>query len=140
MTYELDSSIAQELIVRATGMAASEYARPICVAICDDNGFLVAFLREPKSPMRSIAIAQSKAYTAARMSVETAAFHERLLRERLQLGDFCDERLTSLPGGAPIHDHDGRLIGAIGVSGLTADQDQTIATGVSREWSRKIIG
>jgi glc operon protein GlcG len=134
MNQTFDINAAQQLVSEATRMAAAQYGRPICVAVCDAAGFLIAFAREPGAPVRSIAISQGKAYTAARMGVETVAFHERLQREQLQPGDFCDDRLTALPGGAPIVDTTGQLLGAIGVSGLTAAQDQAIVTQVAKQW------
>lgn len=106
------------------------------MAVCDANGFLLAFARSDGAPLRTIAIAQDKAYTSARMGVTTTAFHERLLNEELQSRDFSDERFTPLPGGAPLCDPLGKLYGALGVSGLAPAEDQTVATAISRRWSR----
>jgi glc operon protein GlcG len=124
----LDLRMAQELAARAIEMAHAGYQqRPVCAAICDAEGFLVAFARADGAPVRSIAISQGKAYTAARMGVSTTAFLERLHRERIEPGYFCDPGLTGLPGGAVLKDGGGRIIGAIGISGLTSKEDQSIA-------------
>ena len=120
--------MAQSLIAKATGKAQAEYQqRPVCVAVCDAEGFLIAFARTDGAPVRSIDIAQGKAYTAARMGVSTTAFLERLHREQIQPGYFCDPRLTGLPGGSVLKDAGGSIIGAIGISGLTSKEDQEIA-------------
>ncbi|WP_260954350.1 GlcG/HbpS family heme-binding protein [Pseudomonas citri] len=137
MSRLFDLNASQALIAEATRMAGKEYNRPISVAVCDANGLLVAFAREPDAPIRTIAIAQGKAYTAARMGVETSSFHERLQREQLRPDDFCDAGLTALPGGAHICDATGKTVGAIGISGLTAAQDQIIATAVARQWGQR---
>jgi glc operon protein GlcG len=118
---------AERLIREAFVLAASDFAgRPICVSVCDAQGFLVAFVRADGAPVRGIEIAQGKAYSAARMGVSTTAFLARIHREQISPSFFCDPRLTALPGGAVIQ-RDGRIIGAIGVSGLTSNEDQTIA-------------
>lgn len=119
---------SNELIRRAIEKAATDYGRPICVAICDAAGFLIAFQRVEGAPVRSIAISQAKAYSAARMQANTDALLERLRRENIPLSYFCDERLTALPGGSVIRTAEGAIAGAVGISGLAAAEDQAIAS------------
>ena len=88
---------ANKLIAKAISQAVADYGRPICVAVCDGHGDLLAFGRMDGAPVRSIAISQGKAYSAARLGVNTDAFLERLHREKIQASDFCDPRITSLP-------------------------------------------
>ncbi len=116
---------AQILIAGAIAKANTEYHRPICVSIYDQNGFLVAFSRMDGAPVRSIEISQHKAYTAVRMGVPTDKFLERLHKEQLEASDF-GEHLTPLPGGNPLRNADGKVLGAIGVSGLALNEDQSI--------------
>jgi glc operon protein GlcG len=99
--------------------------------VCDAHGFLTAFARADGTPVRSIALAQQKAYTCTRMGSTTSAFLERLRREDLALGYFCDPLLTALPGGALLDDGNGRPIGAVGVSGLAPAEDQLLADSCS---------
>lgn len=117
---------AQQLASRALAKAAQDYGRPICVAVCDSRGFLVSFQRAEGAPVRSIQISQGKAYTAARMGATTEAVLARLHREQIQISYFCDPLLTALPGGSPLKDASGRVVGAAGVSGLTSAEDQAI--------------
>ncbi|MDR0576426.1 MAG: heme-binding protein [Candidatus Accumulibacter sp.] len=124
---EMNLSTAQDLMAQAIEQARREFGRSICVAVCDGQGFLLAFARMPGAPIRSIAIAQGKAYTAARMGVNTDAFLERLHRENLQPGYFCDPLLTGLPGGSVLKNRAGETIGAAGISGLSVREDQVIA-------------
>jgi uncharacterized protein GlcG (DUF336 family) len=124
---EMSLPVVQDLIARAVEQAHNEFHRPICAAVCDRYGFLLSFLRMPGAPVRSIAIAQGKAYTAARMGVNTAAFLERLHRENLQPAWFCDPLLTGLPGGVVLKNSAGEVIGAAGISGLAVEEDQIIA-------------
>jgi uncharacterized protein GlcG (DUF336 family) len=117
---------AQTLIGKAIAMAADDGARPIAVAVVDAAGDLLAFVRQDGMPARSVAIVQGKAYTAVRLGITTAAFHQRLAKENLRPSDFCDDRLTAMAGGAVLRDGAGRLLGAIGVTGLAASEDQEI--------------
>jgi glc operon protein GlcG len=131
MMTSLSLQGANGLIRQAIEKAAADYGRPICVAICDGAGFLVAFQRVEGAPVRSIAISQGKAYTSVRMQTNTDALLERLRRENIALSYFCDDRLTALPGGSVIRNASGEIIGAVGVSGLAASEDQQITNHVA---------
>jgi uncharacterized protein GlcG (DUF336 family) len=118
---------ADHLLARAMASAEQDFNRPICVAVCDALGFLVAFARMEGAPVRSIRISQGKAYTAARMGVSTANFLARLRKDGIEISYFCDPLLTALPGGSALKDETGSLLGAIGISGLTSAEDQVIS-------------
>jgi glc operon protein GlcG len=132
---QLTLELAQTLAAQAMAKATKDYGRPICVAVCDDKGFLMAFARMAGAPVRSVQISQGKAYSAARMGVTTEALLARLHREQIQVGYFCDPLLTALPGGSPLKGADGALAGAIGVSGLTSAEDQTITDAMAAEFA-----
>jgi len=117
---------AQQIVARATAKAAAEFKRPICVSVCDRYGFLVAFARQDGAPVRSIWIAQQKAFTAVRMGTSTAAFLERLRKDNLEAGWF-GEGLVPLPGGSVIKNAAGEVEAGVGISGLAAHEDQIIA-------------
>ncbi len=123
----LDSKRACDLVWLAIEKARADYGKPACVAVCDPTGFLLVFQRADGAPLRSIAIAQGKAYSAALMQTNTSLLLERLQREKIELAKFCDHRLTALPGGSVIKDASGAIIGAVGVSGLAPSEDQEIA-------------
>ncbi len=118
---------ANELIRLATEKALADYQRPICVAVCDAAGFLMSFQRMESAPFRSIAISQGKAYSAARMGINTDAFLARMHRENITPAYFCDDKLTALAGGSVLKNAAGKIVGAVGISGLTSEEDQMIA-------------
>ncbi len=136
-TLTLD--IARRLMERAIGQARQAFGRPVCVAVCDPQGFLIGFSRAEGAPVRSIAISQGKAYSAARMGVNTEAFLARIQKENIDVGYFCDPRLTALPGGSVLKDGRGTVLGAIGVSGLTSAEDQQVTDRLA-EWVRTGMG
>ena len=119
-------STAQNLIARAIEKATSDFKRPICVAVCDAYGFLITFARMDGAPIRSIEISRRKAFTAVRMGVSTDAFLARIQKENIQASYFGDDMLP-LPGGNPLKDASGAIVGGIGISGLAAHEDQVIA-------------
>lgn len=124
---DLSLEQAQSIVTQALAKATQDHAgRPICVAVCDERGLLLAFARMDDAPARSVRISQGKAYSAARMGVTTQAVLERLHREKIEIGYFCDPDITALPGGSPLKNQGGRLVGSVGVSGLTSAEDQAL--------------
>jgi glc operon protein GlcG len=124
---EMSLEMVQNLISKAVEHAGNEFKRPVCVAVCDNHGLLIAFIRMPGATLRSVPIAQRKAYTAAFMGMDTVGFAERLKRENVPASYFCDEQLTGLAGGVVLKNSAGATVGAAGVSGLTPQEDQLIA-------------
>lgn len=101
--------------------------RPVAIAICDDQGELVAFARMDKCAPLPLTIARKKAYTAARSRSDTKAFGERLKGLDHSAVEFGDPNLLALQGGVAIAAADGSPLGGIGVSGLAAEEDEVIA-------------
>jgi glc operon protein GlcG len=122
---------ANKCLENAVAKAQAEFKRPVCVSVCDANGFLVAFSRMEGAPIRSIQISQSKAYTATRMGVATDEFLARLRNDNVDIGYYCDPLMTALPGGNLLKNKNGVVIGAIGVSGLKPAEDQVITEHVA---------
>ena len=128
----LTLAAANKCVEHAVAKTASEFKRPICVAVCDSYGYLVAFSRMDGAPIRSIAISQQKAHTATRMGMSTDAFLERLRTDNVDIRYFCDPLMTALPGGNLLKDKQGNVAGAIGVSGLKPAEDQVITEHVAK--------
>jgi glc operon protein GlcG len=125
MMESLTLECVQKIVAGAVAMAHAEFHRPICISICDECGFLVAFSRMEGAPLRSIEISQNKAFTAVRMGVPTDKFQARLQQDHLEASYF-GERMTPLPGGNLLKSPNGKVLGAIGVSGLALNEDQSI--------------
>ncbi len=123
----MNAELAGKLVAAAMAKARADYGRPICVAVCDRYGFLTAFSSMDDAPVRSIQLSQGKAYTSARMEVDTDAFLERLHLKNIPASYYCDDKLTALPGGCVLKNPSGGVIGGVGISGLTPDEDMAIA-------------
>src|SRR5450830_302783 len=112
---------------RAAVVHAGQLGIRINVAVTDSGGTLAAFLRMPGAFLHSVDIAIDKAYTAASFGFPTSRWmslieHDQPLREGL----VQRPRLVIFGGGLPIH-HQDQLIGGIGVSGGSAEQDEACA-------------
>ena len=120
---------AARTVVRAGVAAASQLAVPVCVAVSDPGGNLVAFLRMDGAPLLSARIAQDKAYTVSAFNgLPTHDWFGLVEKEPALLhGIVHTERLVIFGGGVPVTDSAGRMIAAVGVSGGSADQDRRIA-------------
>jgi uncharacterized protein GlcG (DUF336 family) len=126
MADTLTLDLAQKVVARAIEKANSDFKRPICVSVCDEYGFLLAFARMNGAPVRSIQISQRKGYTAARMGVSTDAFLARIQKENIEASYFGED-MVPLPGGNVLKDASGKQLGAVGISGLALHEDQAIA-------------
>jgi glc operon protein GlcG len=104
---------------------AARIAVPECVAVVDAGGHLLAFGRSDGARTGSISIALTKAVSAATRKRPTAeeGGGDPIMTIRLAL---AAERLTGIGGGLPLL-IDGHVVGAIGVSSGTVDEDVTVA-------------
>lgn len=106
--------------------AEKEPERPISVAIVDDRGDLVLFLRQDGARPLTQRLAFTKAYTAARLRRPSAEVLDMLKTNGWTIADFGDPNLTSVRGGVCIPKGD-NILGGIGVSGLRAEEDEALA-------------
>ena len=92
-------------------------------AVVDAGGNPAGFLRAPGAFLHSIAIAEDKAYTAVSFGMPTADLY-RLIQDNPALRDglIRRDRLAAFAGGFPIV-VEGRVVGGIGVSGASEEQD-----------------
>lgn len=98
------------------------------IAVCDAHGDLIAFARMTGGPLSSINVAMNKAYSAARERKPTKEIGEaaRNADNGFDISYFGDPRFTGWGGGVPVF-KDGKVIGAVGVSGLPEREDIEIA-------------
>jgi len=95
------------------------------IAVVDPNGELVYFLRMDDAQIASVNISQGKARTAARFRRPTRAFFNGMQNTGGSYLPSLDPTLVASPGGLPLV-QGGKIIGAIGCSGGTGDQDEIV--------------
>lgn len=100
---------------------------PISFAVVDEGANLVYFRRQAGALLVSVNMAQKKAYTSAAMSLPTIKMREAALPEGSLYGiNTADSDLVVFGGGYPL-EAEGKLVGAIGISGGTVEQDEQVA-------------
>ncbi|QDU29926.1 hypothetical protein ETAA8_50430 [Anatilimnocola aggregata] len=112
-------------IVEAAEVEAKKQGWPVAIAIVDSSGFLVLFHRLDNTQLASVEISIEKAKTAAHFRRPTKAFEEVLEKGGANVKVL---RIPGLPieGGVPIM-VDGKIVGAIGVSGVKSNEDGLVA-------------
>lgn len=118
-----------ERAIAAAREKAGELGVQMAIAVVNEGGLLTAFVRMDDSEQVAVPIAQDKAYTALVNRLST-----------LELGEQCQPggplyglqnllggRMVIFPGGIPVW-QEGRLIGAVGASGGTVEQDHACAS------------
>ena len=112
-------------ILQAAEAEAAQQAWAVSIAVCDDGGHLLAFLRRNGAAPSSSYIAPAKARTAALMRRETAGVEQMINQGRTAFLSV-PELDGLLEGGLPIL-VDGHCVGAVGVSGVQSAQDAQVA-------------
>lgn len=118
-----------EKMVGAAMKKAEELAIPSVIAVVDEGGNLKVLKRMDEAIFGSVDIAINKAYTAAAANADTEELGKLAQPGQplygLQTANQC--RYVLFGGGKVLHDADGHLAGAIGVSGGTVEQDLAVS-------------
>jgi glc operon protein GlcG len=105
---------------------AEKINKQVAVAVCGPEGELISFLRMDEASGAASVIAQNKAYTASRDRKTTREMGEFMLGHNRPPAFWGDKGITGFGGGVPIR-YQSKVIGGIGVSGLSEEEDERIA-------------
>lgn len=110
--------------------AGQEEARknnwPVAIAVVDNHGFLVAFEKMDNTQTASVQVAIDKAVSSATYRRPTKAFQDGVAGGGAGLRALNLRGASVVEGGLPII-MGGKIVGGVGVSGVTADQDGAVA-------------
>ena len=128
-TSTQDISLAQaEAILQAAKAKAQELNTKMDIAVVDAGGNLKAFARMDGAWLGSIDISMKKARTARWFDMDTGKIGGLSQPGGPLYGiEHSNGGLITFPGGVPLKAPDGAVIGAIGVSGSTVENDHTVA-------------
>ena len=119
---------AKKAAEAAAAYAKANGASP-SIAVVDESGYLLYFVRPESSFAAGAKVSIGKAHTAAVFKKATKDFEEIINKGRFTMTALPD--FTPLQGGEPIV-HEGQIVGAIGVSGAkSAQQDEEVAKAVA---------
>jgi glc operon protein GlcG len=125
-SYGLPITLAQAKIVMAAAEAeALKNGWPMVIAIVDSGANLVQLTRMENGQIGSLQIAQDKAQTAVKFKRQTKVFQDLIATGGGHLRLLAMSGVAPLEGGLPIF-HEGKIIGGIGVSGMSSNQDQQV--------------
>ena len=115
--------VGAQTALQAARERAQQRNAPSAIAVVDPAGDLLAFQRMDGVRPASAELAIEKARTAARLQRPTAEIEDNINRGRTA---FVTAGIAALCGGVPIR-VDGRVVGAVGVAGLSKQTDTEIA-------------
>ncbi len=98
----------------------------VVIVVLDTGGHLVMLQRLDNTQIGSIEVARQKAYSAVLYRRATKVFEDAVAQGGVNLRILRLEGATPLEGGVPIM-HDGKIVGAVGVSGVLSSQDGQVA-------------
>ncbi len=123
----LDADEAQ-ILIEGAAAKARELGIPMCIAVTDESGHLIKFERMNGGKVSSIAIAIDKAATGAIARNGTHVYNQLCVPGSPTFGIHITNggHFSIIGGGLPVH-VEGEIVGGIGVSSGTAEQDRICA-------------
>lgn len=126
-TLTLDQ--AQKIIAAALAHSKTAGYQPMGIAVLDGSGSLKAFAREDGASMFRFEVAQGKAWGAVGMGVSSRVLGQRAKDNPnffVSLAATAAGKLLPQTGAVLIKDASGAILGAVGASGGTGDEDEAI--------------
>jgi uncharacterized protein GlcG (DUF336 family) len=127
---ELTLDTAQTILTNALKTARDKAMKPLTVVVYDARGALKAAASEDGTSLKRAEIAMGKAQGALALGVGSRAIHKMAIDRPYFVAAATHAtggQLIPVPGGVLIKDAQGRVLGAVGVSGDTSDNDEIAA-------------
>lgn len=117
-----------KILVEGATRKSNEMGIPMCIAVCDESGHLIAFDRMDGGKVSSISIAVDKAFTAAAARNGTHVYNQLCQPGQPTFGIHITNggHFCVIGGGLPVR-VGGTIVGGIGISSGTAHQDLEVA-------------
>lgn len=127
---ELDLKRANRVVTATLSRGRELGLKPLTVAVLDCGGHTIALQREDGASILRPAIALAKASGALGLGISSRAIGEMAAERPIfvaALGPIAPHGIIGAAGGVLIADDEGRVVGAVGVTGDTSDYDETCA-------------
>jgi glc operon protein GlcG len=112
--------------LEAIRRAIEARGKSAAIAVADAHGELIAFVRCDGALLSSGTLAVNKAFTAARLNRPTRVLGETLRAKGTDVAFYGDPRYVGFGGGLPVR-IEGKVAGAVAVSGLSDEEDEALA-------------
>jgi uncharacterized protein GlcG (DUF336 family) len=125
----MNLDLARRAISGALGHAASQGYKPLTVVVLDAGGHVVAAERQDGSSNKRFEVAYGKASGALALGMGSRALMARAEQQPYFIAAVSRSvgALVPVPGGVLVKDDEGALVGAVGISGDTSDNDESAA-------------
>jgi uncharacterized protein GlcG (DUF336 family) len=127
---DLTLDVARKILDTALAKGVEKKLKPLVVAILDARGCVKASAAQDGTSLLRGEIAHGKAFGALAMGMGSRALFQRAQEQAYFIGavnTLAQGRMVPVPGGVLIQDSNGALLGAVGVSGDTSDNDEICA-------------
>ena len=127
---DLTLDVARKILDAALAEATAKKIKPLVVTVLDARGCVKALAAQDGSSLMRGEIAHGKAYGALALGMGSRAIFTRAQEQPYfidAVNTLALGRMVPVPGGVLIHDASGALLGAIGISGDTSDNDEICA-------------
>lgn len=118
---------AQTIVTEALGLARSRSMKPLAVVVLDARGAIRAAASEDGTSLHRFDVAHGKAYGAVALGMSSRLIMERAEKQAYfvaAMSHITGGRVVPVPGGVLIRDGAGALLGAVGISGDTSENDE----------------
>jgi uncharacterized protein GlcG (DUF336 family) len=126
----LTLALAQTIVTDILGQARAAESKPLCIVVLDAGAIPIALVREDGAGLSRPKLSLDKAEGALALSMPTrtlAQFHASDPAMHAILREATGKSLLPLAGGVLIRHAEGRVLGAVGVSGGSLDQEEGFA-------------
>ncbi|PJE36127.1 glcg protein [Pseudooceanicola lipolyticus] len=117
---------ARTIIRKALEKGRELELKPLSVVVLDAGGHVIAFEREDKAAPGRFAVAHGKAYGSVMLGMTGTAQRDRAEQQAYFMGavnGLFGGQVVPVPGGLLVRDRKGDVIGAVGVTGDTSEND-----------------
>jgi len=117
-----------QILIDGSILKSNEIGVPMCIAVTDESGHLIRFDRMDGGKVSSISIAVDKAFTGAVARRGTHVYNQLCVPGQPTFGIHVTNggHFSVIGGGLPVT-VDGEIVGGVGISSGTAEQDQVVA-------------
>ena len=141
MAIKLGLAEAREIVDIMLAQAGQRGIK-FAAAVVDAGGDLIALGRMDGASALNARMSYNKAYTATKWQMDTKVLKSRLFDmslgdERREIGWFCDPLYTPVWGGIVLRNNDGVMLGALGQSGGTYQQDEELGQIAAQAFHQK---
>lgn len=126
---DLTLPVGQTIIAKALSHARELNLKPLAIVVLDDRGAVRAAAAEDGTSLRRFEVAHGKAYGALALGLGSRSIGKRAREQPsfvAAVSHIAGGALVPVPGGVLLKNRDGILLGSVGASGDTSDNDERV--------------